>query len=1005
MADLAGLNQLHPGVFSNITSDQTVYKTATGVVTMFVADVFDKGPDGKIEFITTPSEFLFKYGNPNYERYGQSAYNVLNFLEAGGQAYVMRVLPMDATYAHSILNVQTRVVTEGKKVELDNGDTVNVDDVFIRPTVSVVKKNNLSLDMLELELLKDRSDEKTVDGFDNNFLLLVTPNGRGESYNELGYRLTPNDSFATLMDSRVYNFEVVKFNKDTSSAVVIEGPFFVTFDPDATTQNSESMFIEEVINKQSEYLNVKINLSNLEKLAKKINKEVKSTTIDVLSGGYYDEDKITKYNSITQRQEDIHLTVQRYDSAGRPVLKEGEPVINTPEPTDPVQTSLISLDNGIRENTYIQSNNKLEYMKDTFPTLSSDGFSEFKTKIDSIYNTEGEAPAGDLAKAVKNTTDSTNPDSAYSKYLTAYAAYESEDSDENLNTVNKFIGTITEGFRTKILDLSNQMSAAYSLVEHNSPNSGIIAKYNTDVQQVLDLLSRKDQINIFSTEHRSLIFDIQRDIFQYQLGNISGSTIEGMSNILNAVEVEMNRVHDDLISIAYLSKEIPEEIANKFSEDKATYPTSLKVVYLDALQLLEDIKNSIQSSNVTNREKIFSAANNICNELLEIINSVTVTANNSHITEVCTTCSTNVVSDVVAFASAIKTMIVTDSTYTEDAVRENARQQIQIEIAKVNNMGSKFFNTSLIDFNNTIKLLLGSDGSFEYESLISNLKRNDSIKRELIKAYKGAINLDVLNKDKVQFNVIFDARYDNDVKIAITDLARNVRKDFMFIANDSGPEYTISPQDAINWRQEKYNVSTEYAAIYGQDLTYYDTYTGRDIRFTQSYILASKLPQLSVSNGLHYPLAGIRRGSVDGYKAISWIPNEAYREKLYRNKINYIQQDSKSTRINSQLTTINSHGPLSYLNNMFTILEIKRGCEDLLVNYIFEFNDDETQATLYTELNNYLSKFVSNRSCELIESEITSTNYDISQGILKVTVRVKFNKVIERIALDINVSK
>src|SRR5699024_8074462 len=291
----------------------------------------------------------------------------------------------------------------------------------------------------------------------------------------------------------------------------------------------------------------------------------------------------------------------------------------------------------------------------------------------------------------------------------------------------------------------------------------------------------------------------------------------------------------------------------------------------------------------------------------------------------------------------------------------------------VNNMGSKFFNSNLIDFDNSIKLLLGSDGSFEYEGLGSNSKRNEAIKRELIKAYSGAINIDVLNTDLLRFNVIFDARYDNEVKKAIANLATNSRRDFLFFANDAGTNFTFTPQDALDWRSKDFNINSEYVSIHAQDLTYYDEYTGRDIRFTPTYILASKIPQLATQYGLHYPLAGNRRGTIDGFKHITWTPDEAYREKLYKAKINYIQQDSKSTRFNSQLTSINSTGPISYTNNMFTLLEIKRGCEDLLLDYQFEFNDDTTVTTLYTELNNYLSKFTSNRSCESVTSEVSSS--------------------------------
>ena len=195
MANDTGLTQLHPGIFTTIDSDQTVYETTSGVVTLFQADVFEKGPDSKIGFVSTKDEFIFKYGEPNYAKYGQASYNIINWLEAGGQAYVMRILPDDATFAHAILNVQTKVNANAKSILSNSGTIVKLDDVSIRPTTAFIQKNNLDLNMLETELIKDRSSENTVDGYSNNFILLVYPEGRGESYNNLGFRISLNQSF------------------------------------------------------------------------------------------------------------------------------------------------------------------------------------------------------------------------------------------------------------------------------------------------------------------------------------------------------------------------------------------------------------------------------------------------------------------------------------------------------------------------------------------------------------------------------------------------------------------------------------------------------------------------------------------------------------------------------------------------------------------------------------------------------------------------------------------
>ena len=47
------INQLHPGVYGTISSQESMYSTASGVLTMFQADVFEKGPDNQLGFVTS----------------------------------------------------------------------------------------------------------------------------------------------------------------------------------------------------------------------------------------------------------------------------------------------------------------------------------------------------------------------------------------------------------------------------------------------------------------------------------------------------------------------------------------------------------------------------------------------------------------------------------------------------------------------------------------------------------------------------------------------------------------------------------------------------------------------------------------------------------------------------------------------------------------------------------------------------------------------------------------
>jgi hypothetical protein len=84
---------------------------------------------------------------------------------------------------------------------------------------------------------------------------------------------------------------------------------------------------------------------------------------------------------------------------------------------------------------------------------------------------------------------------------------------------------------------------------------------------------------------------------------------------------------------------------------------------------------------------------------------------------------------------------------------------------------------------------------------------------------------------------------------------------------------------------------------------------------------------------------------------------------------------------------------------------MQRNIEKIAANYQFEFNDSETQSQLQSEINEYLSSYVSDKSCETYSVEVTASDYDKQQRILRVSVSVKFYNVIERIVISFNVEK
>lgn len=1022
------LSQLHPGVYSQINSKDDVYNIADGIVTLMAVDAFERGVDGRLEFVSTPEEFKFKFGDPNFDKYGQQGYNIVQWLAAGGQAYVMRVLPDDASFAHAIVNIQTKVTKgnaqhkSGKMIHLDaTNEDVYIDDVKLRPTETFIKKNNINKDILLSELSKLRTSEDTVDGYRNNFIFMVYPEGRGSYYNNLGFRIYTNSSFENVQASRVYNFEILRYN-DQGQMDMIEGPFYVSFDSDAIDGNGESMFIEDVINHYSKYLNVKFNREAYLDVAKDINPNVSPNEIDILSGKTSVDslgNRRTYFDETTRREEDVHLSLFKYNSAGHPVESNGKPVLNITEADDQVEKTLVDLDNNIRELNFNTERDKNDYMKKDFKGLLEKNFTPFKLNLSSLYNstTDSQPASGkipDLLKSKFNKDDQNSliaqGNSFLQRYQTDMAAIlagnasEENDIDGDLALITKNIDQIISTVRGELLDLANQVDAMYQLTQHGNFNTTVQERYVQVMASLNAALLAYDKVNIFTIQHRDKITKILEDIANYRLGLKSTNVIEGANDILARIEEEIRYIWGQLIPVAFTSYDnVPQELKAYFD---ATNETSITSTYNNDLVIYEDLESGHLTDdplNPVNINKILSDSAANCNALLTVIRQVTFIEAKTVLTVAPNILKNDFEPAIKALHDTILQQITPQATYDEEAIRQTARDNIDIQNNTLVATNSKFFNTALLNFDSPVKLLMGSDGAFTYDT--TRLKeRKIAINKQIINGYSGSVFPEISDTKLYAADVILDAGYNNEVKIAISNFVRERRKDMQFFSDTKGPDFPVSPEDALNWRRQNFNIVSEFVSVFTQDLTYYDEYTGRDVRFTTTYPLASKIPHNAEQYGLHYPLAGPRRGIIDGMSAVSWYPNEAYKEKLYAAHLNYLQYDNNITTLGSQSTTKTGAGALTQINNMFTILKMKRGCEQLCSNYIFEFNDETTTESLYSALNNYLNTYTSNRSCESVKATISASDYDKQQRILRVRITVKFTGIIERIALDFDVS-
>ena len=380
---------LHSSINTRIIDRSFVTQVAQGTTTLYAAMLAEQGPDNEIVTLNDPSEFLFNFGDPNLEKYGQTGYNVLRWLQAGGKAHVIRTLPSTASYSNVILNLNLAAVGPSSSVAAssatisstvlsvltntatwqgiyDGTMTLNINGITVivtsldfsgvtnggdmavtGPEIAAIINGALNLPGTANDVtvayatltgftltttatgaatsltigavtapdvsfhlgLANQTDTGTdlipgvgantsiTPSFNNSTLgaaasvaglqalvgdvvvdnstvglglavpvMAFYPKGRGSYYNaNYGISLAVMSSLDKTFEFRTYELNITAVD-GSGNSIVIEGPFVVSFDTLAKSKSRESMYIANVINKYSKYLNVYVNSNNIQQV-------------------------------------------------------------------------------------------------------------------------------------------------------------------------------------------------------------------------------------------------------------------------------------------------------------------------------------------------------------------------------------------------------------------------------------------------------------------------------------------------------------------------------------------------------------------------------------------------------------------------------------------------------------------------------------------------------------------------------------------------------------------
>lgn len=946
----ATLSQNHPKVVSLVSNAEDIYQASNGGLRTFAAIVCEKGVED-VQIVSGTTDFINLYGQPNIRKYGQQAYNIIKWLNAGGEAAILRVLPDDAGFSNAFLNIQTKINSKTKKI---GKETLNINDVTIRTVISSTS-NNSNETVLKYELSKQKND--TVDGFKQNMIMLIQPNGRGEYYNKLGIRLTSNKQFDSISKSRMYNFEVVEYNDDNNVISIKEGPFRVSFDKDAlSTTSQESLYIEDVINTYSKYIKVTVNHDAIIEVATIINPKVYPYSIDMIFGeDRYVNGVMETFDYSTDVALPIQVALHSYNAAGNPIMNDtGEVKKNIINGNEELQGYTIDMDNSYNlslRNNYLKSISSMKQAaigvkKGNFATMAAskcDALTAIKTSAKPKF--ANEASLLSVITDCRNTLD----------FLRSVKTDNTDlDIIERIEAIEKAISQY-KGIKSRVTTISSLCADL-----KNDFNSALATNINSSILS---------NAGIIMDEASSMISSLK----------------ESSLNALNALD-KFTATTEKWVGEKGLIEADITTLENLLKTDIEVYQTAIDEFETDEakLEALNKIKgaNANSSIAIVLIEKIRNAASNL-----------EIKANASLYSE-------NLFQVICGSNELIDDIVATKAAKVSAAAETGALDNIRATISNLQNYRGEMVplvQSVLQSMNNPARLRMGSEGSIEMD----NKDRESTIKALLLSAYSGALNDKILNKKVLPFNFIMDAGYDVDIKNIIASLASDVRKDFVFIADCGYDQPTVA--STLNFRSQ-FNLSSNYTAIYGQEVVVYDQYTNRDQKFTIPYLLSTKLPTLYSTVGLHYPIAGNKRGVLEGFKSISYTPNDQEQEELYNNRVNYAVSDTKRTKLMSQLTSNYSKTPLSDLNNVITMLSIKRDAEGIMEGYQFEFADTDTIRAMNSDLTSNLNKYITGNAVDSIDVEVYASDYDLTQHVVRANITIKFKAIIETVIITLEVT-
>lgn len=276
----------------------------------------------------------------------------------------------------------------------------------------------------------------------------------------------------------------------------------------------------------------------------------------------------------------------------------------------------------------------------------------------------------------------------------------------------------------------------------------------------------------------------------------------------------------------------------------------------------------------------------------------------------------------------------------------------------------------------------------------------DELHEQYLNAYIGDVdhNSEIYDLNTYQIDIIPDANYPLDVKLAIQDLV-NFREDCVAMI-DMGTDLTTLDEILLNANvivPQDYRTRYTYLTFLAYDII--DPYTNRQITVTAMYDLVAKaVPHFA--NGRSRAFAGIKydiilesaiRGTENFTPKI--VPGVNQNEILDDARINYASWLSGRLVMETGYSTNDEYTQLSYINNVFNLQDLIKAirvrCPIIRYTFMDKEGLKEYQEDVMAIIDKYADKYMS-IDFHYIEDKVMEQNH-----IYYAAIEVRFKNFIQ----------